>query len=468
MYDAADTQASNVAQAQKALGQGISKLAFEIVDTAGLLEVLNDTSQTVSQQLGGLSSGADRIGAAVAGMAERLGQIESGTTQSLTRTQDTIEDLKSSGIKAREVAEWVNGLSTRMQPLEESLKRVQTSAARISGIATEVNILAINARIEAARAGEEGRGFAVVAESIGQLSKQTAEVTKTISEEIEGFARSVSEMKGEAKGMSDHAEATIAASSRGDAALSDISRDMGRATSDIQAIAEEARVAGEQNAQFVPVLTDVAGRISEATAEIETGHGTLQRAAERVEGIIQLTVAAEIPTEDSPMITRVTEAAARISALLEQAVASGRITQDALFDTNYRPIPGSDPEQVTTRFTELTDALFPDIQEAMLETDPRIVFCAAVDRNGYLPTHNRKFSQPQGSDPVWNAANCRNRRIFDDRVGLKSGQSTAPFLLQVYRRDMGGGNMVMMKDLSAPIRIAGRHWGGLRLAYKPD
>ena len=71
-----------------------------------------------------------------------------------------------------------------MQPLEDSLKRVQTSAARISGIATEVNILAINARIEAARAGEEGRGFAVVAESIGQLSKQTAEVTKTISEEI--------------------------------------------------------------------------------------------------------------------------------------------------------------------------------------------------------------------------------------------------------------------------------------------
>jgi methyl-accepting chemotaxis protein len=103
----------------------------------------------------------------------------------------------------------------------------------------------------------------------------------------------------------------------------------------------------------------------------------------------------------------------------------------------------------------------------VLDLDPRIVFCAAVDRNGYLPTHNRKFSHPQTDDPVWNAAHCRNRRIFDDRVGLKAGRSTAPFLLQVYRRDMGGGQSVLMKDLSAPITVGGRHWGGLRLAYRP-
>ncbi len=63
-----------------------------------------------------------------------------------------------------------------------------------------------------------------------------------------------------------------------------------------------------------------------------------------------------------------------------------------------------------------------------------------MDRNGYLPTHNVKFSKPQGNDPVWNTANSRNRRIFDDRVGLGAGQSTAPFLMQIYRRDMGGGS----------------------------
>ena len=98
--------------------------------------------------------------------------------------------------------------------------------------------------------------------------------------------------------------------------------------------------------------------------------------------------------------------------------------------------------------------------------DKRIAFCAAVDRNGYLPTHNAIYSQPQGSDPVWNAANCRNRRIFNDRTGLSAGRSTRPFLLQTYRRDMGGGQFALMKDCSAPITVNGRHWGGLRVAYK--
>ena len=134
--------------------------------------------------------------------------------------------------------------------------------------------------------------------------------------------------------------------------------------------------------------------------------------------------------------------------------------------TEEQTFPGTDPVQVMAPFTELTDRLLPPIQEAALDFDPRVVFCAAVDRNGYLPTHNRKFSHPQSADPVWNAANSRNRRIFDDRVGLKAGRNTEPFLLQVYRRDMGGGAFMMMKDLSAPIFVGGQHWGGLRLAYR--
>ena len=108
------------------------------------------------------------------------------------------------------------------------------------------------------------------------------------------------------------------------------------------------------------------------------------------------------------------------------------------------------------------------MQEPVLDLAPRIVFCAAVDRNGYLPTHNKAFSSPQSKDPIWNAAHCRHRRIFDDRVGLKSGRNTAPFLMQTYLRDMGGGQHVLMKDISAPILVNGRHWGGFRMGVKPN
>ncbi|MGQ3029313.1 MAG: methyl-accepting chemotaxis protein, partial [Ferrovibrionaceae bacterium] len=137
-----------------------------------------------------------------------------------------------------------------------------------------------------------------------------------------------------------------------------------------------------------------------------------------------------------------------------------------LFDDRYQPIAGTNPQQVMAKFTTLTDRLFPPVQEPVLALDPKVAFCAAVDRNGYLPTHNVKFSQPQGSDPVWNNANCRNRRVFNVRTGLSAGRSTKRFLLQTYRRDMGGGQFVLMKDVSAPIMVQGRHWGGLRIGYK--
>jgi methyl-accepting chemotaxis protein len=133
---------------------------------------------------------------------------------------------------------------------------------------------------------------------------------------------------------------------------------------------------------------------------------------------------------------------------------------------NYRPIVGSNPQQCLTRFVRFTDALLPALPEPVLDLDPRIVSCVAVDRNGLLPTHNRKFSQLQGDDVAWNTANCCNRRLFNDRVGLAAGRSTKKFLLQSYRRDVGGGHFVAMKAVWAPIMVADRHWGGLRIGYK--
>jgi len=152
--------------------------------------------------------------------------------------------------------------------------------------------------------------------------------------------------------------------------------------------------------------------------------------------------------------------------LFEKAIGTGEISDAELFDRDYRPIPNTDPPQVMARFTHFTDRVLPAIQEPLLALDTRVVFCAAVDNNGYLPTHNIKFSKAQGPDRVWNAANCRNRRLFNDRTGLAAGRNTAPFLLQTYRRDMGGGQFALMKDASAPIYVQSRHWGGFRMGYK--
>jgi methyl-accepting chemotaxis protein len=172
---------------------------------------------------------------------------------------------------------------------------------------------------------------------------------------------------------------------------------------------------------------------------------------------------------DDKFIVAAQTAAAAIARTLQQTVDRGEITEQALFDAHYTPIIGTNPPQMTTPFTALADRLFAPIQEPLLGLDRRVVFAAAVDRNGYLPTHNRAVSQPQRSgDVAWNAANARNRRIFNDRAGLAAARSTRPFLLQTYSRDMGEGVSVLMKEADAPIHVCGRHWGGLRLAYRAE
>jgi methyl-accepting chemotaxis protein len=102
----------------------------------------------------------------------------------------------------------------------------------------------------------------------------------------------------------------------------------------------------------------------------------------------------------------------------------------------------------------------------MLGLSDKVVFCIAVDRNGYVATHNRKYNHPQRGDLTWDSANSRYRRIFNDRTVIASARNRRPFLLQTYRRDMGGGPFVILKEVSAPITAWGRHWGGLRLAYR--
>ena len=105
--------------------------------------------------------------------------------------------------------------------------------------------------------------------------------------------------------------------------------------------------------------------------------------------------------------------------------------------------------------------------DAFRAGDKRMAFCVVVDRNGYLPVHNREYSHPQRpDDPAWNMSHCRNRLIFDSRAGLCAARNTRPYLVQSNPRHMGGGVVIMMKEFAAPIRVRGRHWGGLRMAYQ--
>ena len=334
-----------------------------------------------------------------------------------------------------------------------SLRDVARAATDITQIALQTRLVAFNATVEAKRAGEAGAGFAVVAEAVKDLASKVEQSSKLImatvtqlDARIDALAASISDNKAAAQTSAFHA-----------------------ALAQVEASVNEIAQATQRNLDSCQVVTREVGTMAKSVADnadtLKRVNANTRHFLKAAENLAEITNDCGAVTADSPFIDAVQRGAAQLSAALEAAVAQGRISMGDLFDDKYQPVHGSNPPQVMARFVALTDELFPPVQEALLAFDRKVVFCAAVDRNGYLPTHNTKFARPQGADPVWNAANARNRRVFNDRTGLAAGRNERRFLLQTYRRDLGGGQRVLMKDLSAPITVQGRHWGGLRLAY---
>lgn len=448
------------------LAQAAADLGREIVDVSGFLETLDAGARTQLDCLRSLSDGARNLIQVNTAVTETLGGVATAVNDALAELSKAETFMSRTATEGRAMTERIGALDLQAGSIQPMLDAVRENNEQIAAIAAQVNMLAINAKIEAARAGEAGHGFSVVADAINALSQRTRSASDDVTNNVASLTRWVEAMRqqtasaaADVRSLSESGEATFNVVSRANAAIAGSVERTGLISTDLN------DAAGALTA-FQPQLERISDAVHEGVGGIRTAHQRVSTLVDTSERIVQDSVALGGTSVDLPFIADVQARAARISALFEEALSTGRITEAELFETRYRPLRSTDPPQVMAPFTSLTDSLLPQVQEPALEIDDRVVFCAAVNRTGYLPTHNRKFSRRQGRDPVWNAANCRNRRVFDDRVGLKAGQNTHPFLLQVYRRDMGGGQFALMKDLSAPITVRGRHWGGLRLAYR--
>ena len=407
-------------------------------DAAEVRGVLDDSTRLAKEQA-----------ASVHGLA--------GDVQQLLQGQRAIDSEAAAGLQAADGARSaVQSLGGEVSAIVDTLHQVADAAGQITQIALQTRLVAFNASVEAKRAGEAGRGFGVVADAVKDLAARVQTSSKhimgtvgTLQERITVLAR----------------ETTIRPDSREQpgqvhGALQQVEDAMRR----IAAASHQGR---EQCERLDGSMRGIESAMQRTAAALDSALGRTETFLQVSEQMIETVANCGIETEDTPYIAAARQAAAQIAKLLEDAVRTGVSNLEDLFDEQYVPVPGSLPQQHTTRFTALADRLFPQVQEKLLSLSDKVVFCIAVDRNGYVACHNAKYNQVQRpGDTLWNTANCRNRRIFNDRTGLASGRNTKPFLLQTYRRDMGGGQFVVMKEAAAPITVNGRHWGGLRLAFK--
>lgn len=417
------------------LSGGVSRLGRDAAEVRGLLE---DTQKVVLSQAQAMQA-----------LGSELDQVRHAQDAINQSTSQTREAVGRARVALAGVGDEVGGIMT-------TLRQVSDAASDITRIALQTRLVAFNASVEAKRAGEAGRGFGVVADAVKDLAARVEASSKaimgtvgTLDTRIEAFSREL-----HAQGGPDGV------------GQSTIHRAFADVETDVDLISRSAQQSQLTTQQLAERSGELGLEIQQAMKNLESAFACSDRFLRLSEQMIEQIASSGVPVDDSPYIEAAQRAAAEIAALLDEALAARRIDAAALFDEQYQPLAGTDPQQFRTRFTELADQLFPAVQERMLTFSDKVVFCIAVDRNGYVPTHNKRYCHPQrAGETAWNTANSRYRRIFNDRTGLASARNQRPFLLQTYRRDMGGGQFVLLKEASAPITVAGRHWGGLRLAF---
>jgi len=137
-----------------------------------------------------------------------------------------------------------------------------------------------------------------------------------------------------------------------------------------------------------------------------------------------------------------------------------------VFDKQYQPIPGTNPQQYHTTYDMAYEKLFRPLFDAWADSIPGCdlaVMCTQGET--YPPTHVSKYCNRPSGDVAWDTAHCRDKRFHNGNQMLSNvANDTRPFLFQAYMRDIGD----IFVLVSQPVYVDGRHWGGFMFGLQHD